>query len=384
MMAEITIRSVRTHKDLKRFARFNYELYRGCPYAVPDLLEDTMDTFDVEKNPALRFCDAELFLALRNGKVVGRVAAIINHRANETWHTKQVRFGWIDFIDDLEVARLLTDTVAQWGRERGMTHMVGPLGFTDLDPEGMLTEGFDQLGTVYSIYNYSYYPRHMQTLGFRKEQGWVERKVFVPKDGHEANNQKYFRIARMVEQRYGFRVRHFRSKKEILEGGYIEKIFDVVNRSYAKLYEYSALDELQMKAYAKKFLTILDKRYLSVVENAEGEVIGMGVCVTSLSRAVKRAGGRLFPFGWIHIAKALWLNRHPQILDMLLVGVLPEYQEKGANALFFANVIPEATKDGYEWAESHPQLEDNIASQAQWKYLDCEIHKRRAAFGKEI
>ena len=265
-----------------------------------------------------------------------------------------------------------------------MTHIVGPLGFTDLDPEGMLTEGYDQLGTVFSIYNYPYYPKHMEQLGYQKEQGWVERKVMVPVNGHEANMQKYFRIAQMVQERYGFRIRKFKSKKEILKEGYIEKIFDVVNRAYAKLYEYSELDKHQMKTFADRFLPLLDKRYLSVVENAEGEVIGMGVCVTSLSRAVQKAKSKLFPFGWYHIAKALWFNKHPRILDMLLVGVLPEYHDKGANALIFANIIPEATKDGYEWAETHPQLEENIASQTQWKNLDCVIHKRRAAFGKDL
>jgi hypothetical protein len=383
-MSEIIISSVKTRKELKQFARFGYELYKDSPYAVPDLMEDTLDTLDPQKNPAFRFCEAEMFLARRDGKIVGRVAAIINRRANETWQTKHVRFGWIDFVDDIEVTRQLMQTVEEWGKKRGMTHVIGPLGFTDLDPEGMLTEGYDQLGTVFSIYNYPYYPQHMEQLGFRKEQGWVERKVMVPNKGHEANMQKYFKIAQLVEERYGFRIRKFKSKKEIQEGGYIEKILGVVNKAYAKLYEYSALDEQQMKAYADRFLMLLDKRYLSVVENAEGEVIGMGVCITSLSRAVQKAKSRLFPFGWYHIAKALWFNKHPRILDMLLVGVLPEYHDKGANALIFANIIPEATKDGYEWAETHPQLEENLASQTQWKNLDCSIHKRRAAFGKDI
>lgn len=383
-MSEIVISSVKTRKELKQFARFSYELYKDNPYAVPDLMEDTLDVLTPQKNPAFRFCEAELFLARRDGKIVGRVAAIINHRANETWKTKHVRFGWIDFVDDIEVTRLLMQAVEEWGKKRGMTHVIGPLGFTDLDPEGMLTDGFDQLGTVFSIYNYPYYPKHMELLGFQKEQGWVERKVMVPNKGHEANMQKYFKIAQLVQGRYGFRIRKFKSKKEIQDGGYIEKILGVVNKAYAKLYEYSALDELQMRTYADRFLMLLDKRYLSVVENADGEVIGMGVCITSLSRAVQKAKSKLFPFGWYHIAKALWFNKHPQILDMLLVGVLPEYHDKGANALIFANIIPEATKDGYEWAETHPQLEENVASQTQWKYLDCNIHKRRAAFGKDI
>ena len=383
-MSEIVVSPVKNKKELRAFVRFNYELYKDCPYAVPDFLEDTLDTFNPKKNPAFRFCEAEFFLARKEGKIVGRVAAIINHRANETWKQRNVRFGWIDFIDDLEVSRALLEAVEKWGAEKGMNHIVGPLGFTDLDLEGMLTEGFDQLSTMNSIYNYPYYPQHMLQLGYEKEVGWVERKVMVPGKGHEANRQKYFKVAELVKQRYGFRIHKFKNKKEIYEGGYIPKVLGVVNKAYANLYGYSEMDEEQMNTYAKQYLQYLDKRYLSVVETAEGEVIGMGICITSLSRAIQKAKAKLFPFGWYHMAKALWFNRHPQILDMLLVGVLPEYQEKGVNALIFADLIPEGTKDGYEWAETHHQLEDNGPSQAQWKNLECTIHKKRVAFGKNL
>ena len=383
-MSEIFVSEVKTKKELKAFVRFNYELYKDCPYAVPDFLEDTLDTFNPKKNPAFRFCEATFFLARREGKIVGRVAAIINHKANATWKEKHVRFGWIDFIDDIEVSRRLLETVEKWGRERGMERIVGPLGFTDMDLEGMLTEGYDQLSTMNSIYNYPYYPEHMARLGYVKDVGWVERKVFIPLGEHAANNEKYFKIAEIVKKRYGFRVRKFKNKAEIRREGYIPKVLGVVNRAYANLYGYSEMDEAQMETYAKQYLQFLDKRYLSVVETAEGEVIGMGICITSLSRAIQKAHARLFPFGWYHMAKALWFNRHPKILDMLLVGVLPEYQEKGANALIFADIIPEAIKDGYQWAETHHQLEDNLPSQTQWKNLDCEIHKRRVAFGKNL
>ncbi len=383
-MSELIVAPVKGRRELRAFVRFNYELYKDCEYAVPDLLEDTLDTFNPKKNPAFRFCEAEFFLARRDGKIVGRVAGLINHRANETWKEKHVRFGWIDFVDDLEVSAALLHAVEEWGRERGMTHIVGPLGFTDMDLEGMLTDGYDQLSTINSIYNYPYYPEHMVKLGYAKEVGWVERKVIIPRAGHEANMEKYFKVAELVKRRYGFRIHKFKSKKEIREGGYIPKVLGVVNRAYANLYGYSEMDQDQMETYAKLYLPLLDKRYLSVVETAEGEVIGMGICITSLSRAVQKAKAKLFPFGWYHFAKALWFNRYPEILDMLLVGVLPEYQEKGANALIFADLIPEGTKDGYIWAETHHQLEDNTPSQAQWKNLECTIHKRRAAFGKDI
>ena len=382
--AGVIIKPVTTAKEMKQFVRFNWEMYKDCPYAVPDFLEDTLDTFNPKKNPALKFCDVACFLAWRDGKIVGRVAAIINHRANEHWKERHVRFGWIDFIDDISVTKALLDTVEQWGRERGMDAIVGPLGFTDMDLEGMLTDGFDQLSTMNSIYNYPYYPEHMRQLGYEKEVGWVERKVLVPKGEHEASAQKYFKVAEMVKKRYGFRLRKFKNKKEIREGGYIPKVLNVVNKAYANLYGYCELDAEQMETYAKQYLQYLDKRYLSVVETAEGEVIGMGICITSLSRAIQKAKAKLFPFGWWHMAKALWFNRHPQVLDMLLVGVLPEYQDKGANALFFADIIPQAIKDDYEWAETHHQLEDNAASQSQWKYLDCIIHKRRCAFKKTL
>lgn len=388
-MADVIIKEVKSKSEMKAFIRFNYELYKDCSYAVPDLLEDTLDTFNPRKNPAFRFCEAVFYLAYREGKIVGRVAGIINRRANEQWGRNYVRFGWIDFIDDLAVSGALIKAVEQWGRERGMSRMVGPQGFTDLDLEGMLTDGFDQLSTMNSIYNYPYYPQHMLQLGLEKEVGWVERKVMVPVKGHEANKEKYFKIADLVRKRYGFRTRRFTSKKEIREGGYIQKVLEVVNRSYAKLYGYSRMDEEQMNAYARQYLPVLDVRYLSVVENAEGDVIGMGICITSLSRAIQRAKAKLFPFGWWHIINALWWNKlpwgkKPKVLDMLLVGVLPEYQDKGANALIFADLIPIGSEDGYEWAETHHQLEDNERSQIQWKNLECTVHKRRCAFGKDI
>lgn len=382
--SDITIKTVASKKEMRQFVRFNWEMYKDCPYAVPDFLEDTLDTFNPKKNPALKFCEVECFMAFRDNQMVGRVAAIINHRANERWNEKRVRFGWIDFIDDIHVTKALLETVEDWGRERGMDTIAGPLGFTDMDLEGMLTEGFDQLSTMNSIYNYPYYPEHMKQLGYEKEVGWVERKILVPKGEHTANMQKYFKIAELVKKRYGFRLRKFKNKSEIRREGYIPKVLNVVNKAYANLYGYCELDAEQMETYANQYLQYLDKRYLSVVETADGEVIGMGICITSLSRAIQKAKAKLFPFGWWHMAKALWFNRHPQILDMLLVGVLPEYQDKGANALIFADIIPQTIKDGYEWAETHHQLEDNLPSQTQWKNLDEVIHKRRCAFKKAL
>lgn len=384
----ITITKVESRKQLKAFIRFNYFLYKDNEYAVPDFLEDMLDTFNRHKNAAYEFCEADLFLAMRDGKIVGRVAAIINHKANKTWQVRNVRFGWIDFIDDIEVSKALLDTVEQWGRERGMNKIVGPLGFTDMDPEGMLTEGFDQLSTMSSLYNYPYYPRHLEQLGYGKEVDWVERKVMVPTKDHEhdAGSEKYMRVADMSRRRYNLHVRKFKSHKEIINadgGEYIHKVFDVVNRAYAPLYGYSEMNTRQIDQYANTYLQFLDLRLLTVVENEQNEPVAMGVGMGSLSRALQKAHGKLFPFGWWHLVKSIYFKHEP-VIDLLLVAVLPEYQNKGVNALLFADIIPIARDMGFVWGETHVQLETNDKSQGQWAYLDCSIHKRRRCFQKNL
>jgi len=382
----VTIKRVEGRRELRTFIRFNYKLYKGNPYAVPDFLEDMLDTFDRKKNAAFEFCECDLFLAYRDKEVVGRVAAIINHKANKTWNTRNVRFGWIDFIDDAEVVDALMKTVEDWGRERGMKKIVGPLGFTDMDPEGMLTEGFDQLGTMSTIYNYPYYPKHMERLGFEKEVDWVERKVMVPTTEAQADSGKYMRVADMSARRYNLHMRRFKSHKEILaaDGGeYIHKIFDVINRAYADLYGYSQMNERQIDQYAHSYLPFLDLRLLAVVENEKNEPIAVGITMGSLSYALQKAHGKLFPFGWWHLLKAVYFKPSP-VLDMLLIGVLPEYQNKGVNALLFAEIIPVAQKMGFVWAETHVQLEENEKSQSQWAHLDCSIHKRRRCWQKGL
>lgn len=382
----VTIKRVEGRRELRTFIRFNYKLYKGNPYAVPDFLEDMLDTFDRKKNAAFEFCECDLFLAYRGKDVVGRVAAIINHKANKTWNTRNVRFGWIDFIDDAEVVDALIGAVEQWGRERGMKKIVGPLGFTDMDPEGMLTDGFDQLGTMSTIYNYPYYPEHMVRLGFEKEVDWVERKVMVPTTEAQADAGKYMRVADMSARRYNLHMRRFKTHKEILaaDGGeYIHKIFNVINRAYADLYGYSQMNERQIDQYAKTYLPFLDLRLLAVVENDQNEPIAVGITMGSLSYALQKAHGKLFPLGWWHLLKAVYFKPAP-VLDMLLIGVLPEYQNKGVNALLFAEIIPVAQKMGFVWAETHVQLEENEKSQTQWAHLDCSIHKRRRCWRKNL
>ncbi|MBQ0050010.1 MAG: N-acetyltransferase [Bacteroidales bacterium] len=383
--SQLIVKPVENRRDLKKFIRFNYELYKNNPYAVPDLLEDLLDTFNPKKNAAYDFCRSQLFLAWRDGKIVGRVAAIINDRANETWNTKNVRFGWIDFIDDIEVSRALIDVVSEWGKQQGMTHIVGPLGFTDMDPEGMLVEGYDRLSTMSTIYNYPYYPEHIAQLGFEKEVGWVERLVTVPHAGHHAQDDKYFRVAKVVEKRLNLKTVKFRNLNDIKRGNYAHKIFDVINRSYAPLYGFSKLMERQIDSYAENYLRFIDMRLLTVIENEEGEVVAIGIGMGSLSHAIQKAKSKIFPFGWVPLLKALKCEKHrSEYLDLLLVGVVPEYQGKGVNAMLFADLIPIAQKMGFKWGETHCQLEDNDKSQDQWAYLECEIHKRRNCYKKKL
>lgn len=379
----VEIKKVTSKADLKTFIRFNYHLYKDNPYSVPDLYEDMLDTFNPKKNGAYEFCEAELFLAYRDGKVVGRVACLINHKANRTWNTRNARFGWIDFIDDLEVSRALLDTAEAWAREYQCDKLIGPMGFTDLDAEGMLIEGFDQLSTMSTIYNYPYYPKHLEAHGYEREIDWSERKIYVPRPGHEADYERYFRVAEIVRKRSNLHIRKFKSVKEIKDGNYIYRLFDVINRSYAPLFGFSEINRRQIDKYANQYLHFLDLRLLVVVENEDNEPVAMGIGMASLSRALQKAKGKLFPFGWWHLLKALYWKRS-HIIDLLLVGVLPEYQNKGVNALLFADIIPIAKEMGFEYAEGHPILETNDKSANQWNYLDVELHKRRRCYQKTL
>lgn len=372
----IRIKKVSDKKELKTFIRFNYELYKDNAYSVPDLYDDMLNTFSPQKNAAFEFCEADYFLAYKDNKVVGRVAAIINRRANETWNKKEVRFGWIDFIDDLEVSKALLDTVEKWGKERGMEAMVGPLGFTDMDAEGMLVEGFDQLGTMATIYNYPYYPEHMQRLGLEKEADWVEFKLTVP----DKLPEKFVRISEIILQKYKLKIKKL-NRKELKEKNYGQRIFDLINEAYAPLYGYSQMTQRQIDQYIKMYLPLIDLRMVSLVEDEAGELVAVGISMPSLSEALQKAKGKMLPFGWFHLLKALFIKK-PKVLDLLLVGVKPEYQSKGVNALLFYDLVPVYQQMGFEYGESNPELELNKKVQAQWSAFESVQHKRRRAFKK--
>lgn len=374
----VTIKPVKTRKELKQFIRFNYELYKENPYSVPDLYEDMLGTLDPKRNAAFEFCEAEYFLALRDGEIVGRVAAIINNRANEKWDVKAVRFGWIDFIDDIEVSKALLDTVEKWGREHGMSEIQGPLGFTDFDAEGMLIEGFDRISTMATIYNYPYYPVHMEQLGYEKEADWIELLIKVPDEVPD----KIKRIAGMVAKRFELKAEKLSSNRE-LERKYGQDIFDLVNKCYSPLYGYSPLSSKQIEQYIKMYLPLVDRRMITLITEKSGKLVGVGVSIASLAVALQKAKGRLFPFGWFHILKALFVKR-PTRLDFLIVAIDPDFQGKGVNAMIINEILPNYIKMGFKDVESNPELENNNKVQAQWEMFEREQHKRRRAYKKML
>ena len=382
-MSLIEIKKVESKKDLKTFIDFHYDLYEGNEYDVPNLFSDEMNTLSKDKNAAFDFCEAEYYLAYKDGKLAGRVAAIINHKANSKWGKKSVRFGWIDFIDDREVSKALLDAVEKYGREKGMEDVVGPLGFTDMDPEGMLVWGFDQLGTMPTIYNYAYYPEHIEALeGFEVDNKYVEFKIMVPDEVPE----KYAKIAMMIEKRYNLHVRKL-TKKDVFQGGMGQKIFDLINDTYKDLYGYSELSQKQIDQLIKSYLGFLDFNLITCIEDwtdGEHKLIGVGITMPSLAHALRKCRrGRLLPFGWFHVLRAIKMHK-TNIVDLLLIGILPEYRAKGANALLFADLIPWYQKYGIEWGETQVELETNAGVQGQWGALTPVMHKRRKCYKKII
>lgn len=374
----LEIVKVSSKKDMKIFVRFANRLYKGNPYYVPSMPFDDMGTFDPKQNGAFDFSEAELYLARRDGEVVGRVAAIINRKANEAWNVDQVRFGWFDFIDDIEVSSALLDAVIAFGRSRGMKQIVGPLGFTDFDPEGMLVEGFDRVSTMALIYNHPYYPEHMKKLGYVKETGWIENLITIP----DSLPEKYIRVAEIVKERYDLKVRKF-TRRQIRKEDYGRKFFKLINETYCVLYGFSLLSDKQIDKYVDLYLSLIDARMLTFIEDKDGNLIAAGVSIPSLSRALQKCNGEIFPFGWWHLLKAMFLKK-PDTLDLLLIGVEPEWQSKGVVALLFMDLFQTYRKLGFKYAETNAMLEDNVKIQSMFAPFEKELHKRRWIFGKEI
>ena len=374
----VEIRKVQTKKELKEFIHFANDLYKGDEYYAPSLISDDYNTFDPKKNGAFDFCQAQMFLAYKEGKVAGRVMAIINNRANETWKVKQVRYGWLDFINDEEVAKALLDAVAAWGKERGMTDIAGPLGFTDFDPEGMLVEGFERVATIIGIYNYPYYPQILEKLGYTKETDWMEYRITIPDELPE----RYYKYADIVIAKNKLNVRKV-TRRMVNKENYGRKFFKLINETYYKLYGFSLLSDKQIDAYTKLYLGLLDTRMVSFIENENGELVAAGVTMPDLTAALQKCGGKLFPFGWFHLLKAIFW-KPCDTLDMLLVGVREDYRGKGLNAVLVTDLYPRLKAMGFKYAETTAELETNDSVQAMWKYFEREQHKRRRVYAKKI
>lgn len=374
----ITIVKVENNRQLKRFVKFGYELYKDCQYYVPELFEDAMNTLRKDRNAAFEFCDADYFLAYKDGVLAGRIAVLVNKVANEKWGQNAARFGWVDFIDDNEVVDALFATAEKWARERGLTELQGPLGFTDLDREGMLIEGFDRLGTMSTIYNYPYYPEHMNRLGFAKDADWVEFLLKIP----EKKWEKAERVAAIVERKFGLRTLRCKSRSELAKR-YGYQLFALVNECYAPLYGFTPLTDKQIDQLIKMYLPVIDLRLISLVVDKDDNLVGMGVSIYSLAEALRKSRGRMLPFGWWHLLKALFV-KPPKRLDFLLVAVKPEYQSKGVFALIFNEMLDNFMKLGIVDVESNPELETNHKIQSQWSEFEKEQHKRRRAFKKEL
>ncbi len=375
----IDIQEVTTDDQLEQFIQFYYDLYRGNQCAVPFLYADEKATLSRSKNPSFECCDAAYFLALKDGHVVGRIAAIINHRANERWNRRQVRFGWFDFIDDLEVSTALLRAAEDWGRKQGMTEIAGPLGFIDTDREGMLIDGFDELATMYVNYNYPYYPRHMEQIGgFEKDNDYVELKVRVP----EVVPAKFAKITEMVRRRYGLRVHKF-TRNELIRQGMGRQVFDLLNATYKDLYGFSQLSDSQIDKLVNDYIKIADLNLVTAIMDGD-HMVGFGITFPSFSRALQKTrDGRFLPFGWWHLLKILKWHRTDTV-DLLLIGVLPEYRGKGANALIFDDLIRQFQAYGFTWAETGPQMESNESVLSQWQYLESRQHRRHRCYKKMI
>ena len=374
----VEIKEVQSRRELREFVNFPEKLYRHNPYYVPPLEFDQMDTLDQKKGAAQEFCDSKLYLAYKDGKLAGRVAAIVNRLANKQWNHKEVRFGWYDFIDDREVSKALMDKVEEFGRKYCMESVVGPLGFTDFDPEGLLIEGFDQLSTMALIYNYPYYVDHIEEMGFQKDADWIEYKIEVPK----ALPERVARMANIIEQRANVHVTPL-TRKLIKEKDYAHKIFKIINECYKNLYNFTVLPEKMADKYIGFYLKVLDLNYVSLVENDKDEIVAFGITMPSIVRALQRSRGKLFPFGWWYLAKSLFFKREEGV-EMLLVGVNPEYRNSGVNTLVQLDMFKKYTEAGVKWAETNAILETNIKNQGQFKEFDRECKKRRRSYIKPL
>lgn len=376
---DIIIKEVTTKADLRRFVDYPNVLYKDVKAYIPAIFEDDMDDWDPKKNPAFSYCEARNWLALRDGEVVGRIGAILSHRANETWNTRRMRFTQVDFIDDYEVSAALFAVVENWARAKGCNQMHGPLGFCDLDREGMLVEGFDERSMCITYYNHPYYNDHLAALGYGKDTDWVENLLTLP-DASDENAQKLSKLSERLLQRGKYHKVPLKSKKDITPCLF-EQVFELINKAYAPLYGVVEISDNQVSKYAEKFMPVLSPDYICLVMNEQEEMVAFGACIPSLANALKRSHGKLFPFGWYHVLRA---QKNTDALDMLLIAVDPQLQGRGLNVIVMDHILKGAQKNGITLAETGPTLETNDKVQSQWKFFEHRQHKRRRCYIKDL
>ncbi|HWT74991.1 MAG TPA: hypothetical protein VN258_09775 [Mobilitalea sp.] len=372
----VEIKEVLTKKEQKIFAAFPSNLYRNVPQAIPDLISDEINNFNPRKNPAYDYCNVKQFLAYKEGKCVGRIAGIISHAANMKWETKRIRFSRVDFIDDYEVSEALLGAVEDWGRFIGLTEIHGPIGFCDMDQEGMLVEGFEEEGMFITIYNFPYYIDHLERLGYHKDVDWVEYRVSIPKE----SDKKMDVLAEVVLKKHDITLVELKSRSEIKP--YIPKVLELLNVCYSNLYGTVDLSEKQIQKYVDQYILLINPEYVKLLVDSKEELIGFGLAVPSLNKAVKKSKGRLFPFGWYRILRAPFAKA--AVLDLYLVGVTPRMQNKGLTAILLNSMATTARSKGLLYAETGPELETNRQVQSMWKYYETVNHKRRRCFIKSL
>ena len=369
----ITTHEVSSGKELKQFVKFPFKLFAGCKYWVPPLISDEIKSLRKDVNPSLDYCEAKYWLARKDGKIAGRIAGIINRRANDKWGQRLVRIGRVDFIDDMEVSGALFNAVENWAKERGLEGAHGPLGFTDMDYEGLLVEGFDKIPTMANIYNYPYYVDHFEKHGFTKAEDWIQYKF----NASQPIPEKVQRINALLQEKYGLRALKFASSREIMPRA--KEMFHVLNAAFDGLYGFVALTDREIDFFVKQYFSFINPEFISIIADASDKIVGFGVSMPSLSKALQKAKGRLFPFGFIHILRALRKN---DTIDLYLTGVLPEWHNKGVQSLYHSEMNQAYIRRNIKFAIGSPQLENNTAALAVWKYYEKEFYIRRRCYRK--
>lgn len=374
-MADITIKEVQSSKELSQFVKFPMDLYKGVSQFVPPLLMDEKQIWNKQENPALNYSEYKLFLAFENHKVVGRIALMINHKEERELGISKVRFGWLDFIDDIEVSSALMEKAKQYAKEKNISKIEGPMGFTNLDKAGMLTMGFEKLATMIGLYNFPYYPEHLEKLGLTKEKEWVEYEIMFP----EILPEKVVKFNDLIKQKYKLNVLEFSNKKELLP--YVEPMFALLDETYKNLSSYTPISKEQIKTYKEKYFNFINKDFVICVEDENKNLIAFAITMPSYSKALQKANGKLFPFGWYHLLNA---GKNNEYANFYLIGIHPEYQRRGVSAIIFKEIYETFKKRGVKYLETNPELEENKNIQLLWQDYNPVNHKRRRTYSLEI